>query len=195
VANASSASSAAPLATIDPFAPPTASLDLRGEPDPGNYTWARRGDRFWANLIDMLVLAPFALAGFAIGWSIDKMADLKGDEAAGMEWLFVFLLVLPMQIYQWYAVSTRGQTVAKRWLKLRIVRVDGSPLTFVHAVLLRSWVPFAIMSVFSAIGIAPIARLLNLADSVSIFTANRRMLHDLIAGTHVVNVAPPVVGA
>jgi uncharacterized RDD family membrane protein YckC len=190
VASSSPSPSSSPAPAFDPFAPPSASLEPRLDPSP-KLPLARRGDRFWAYMLDLLVLLPGALAGFAIGWSLKTMAQLTGDEALGLEAIFAALLVLPIQIYQWYAVSKRGQTLGKRWLGIRIVCVDGSPAGFVRAVLLRSWVPFGVMLLFSSIGLEPVAKLFNTIDTISIFTGNRRMIHDLIAGTQVVSVTPP----
>jgi uncharacterized RDD family membrane protein YckC len=83
-------------------------------------------------------------------------------------------------IYQWYLVSTTGQTLGKRWAGIRIVKVDGSPVTFVSAVLMRSWV-------FSALTMVPyIGTVLALADIVMIFGSERRTVHDHLAGTQVI---------
>ncbi len=191
MASSSSSPSSSPAPAFDPFAPPSASLELREDP-PAKLPLAQRGDRFWANLLDLAVLLPGGLAGLAIGWSFKTMGELTGEEALGVEVVFAVLLLLPIQIYQWYAVSKRGQTLGKRWLRIRIVRVDGGPVGFVQAVLLRSWVPFGVMMLLSAIGIEPLAKLYNSIDTFSIFTANRRMIHDRIAGTQVVSVTPPL---
>jgi uncharacterized RDD family membrane protein YckC len=186
-------SAAAPSSTppLDPFAPPAASLDPTPSPADGAHEPADRFARFGANLLDWILLAPFAGIGCAIAGAINGAFNVSGDEAKGMYFIFGVMLALPFMIYQWYAVSTRGQTLGKRFCRIRIVRVDGSRLGFVHAVLLRSWVPMGVIVVISAVGLEPIARLLNFADTVSIFTGNRRMLHDVIAGTLVVNATPP----
>jgi uncharacterized RDD family membrane protein YckC len=42
--------------------------------------------------------------------------------------------------YQWYLISTTGQSLGKRWLGVQIVRVDGSPSGLRHGVILRSWI-------------------------------------------------------
>jgi uncharacterized RDD family membrane protein YckC len=185
-----SSSSASPAPSLDPFAPPTASLEPTAAPAPGAHELADRFTRFGANLLDWILLAPFAGIGCAIAGALNSSFNFHGDEAKGVYFIFGMLLALPFQIYQWYAVSTRGQTLGKRFCRIRIVRIDGSPIGFTHAVLLRSWVPMGLIVLIGAIGLDPVARLVNFADTVSIFSGNRRMLHDLIAGTHVVNVTP-----
>ena len=42
--------------------------------------------------------------------------------------------------YQWYLISTRGQTIAKRWLGMKIIRNTGAPVDFVSGVILRTWI-------------------------------------------------------
>lgn len=93
---------------------------------------------------------------------------------------FTLLLV------QIYLVSTRGQTIAKRILGLRIVRfADGSNPGFVHGWLLRALVP-------GIIGILPmVGNIFTIVNYCFIFRDDRRCLHDLIADTRVVKVTPP----
>jgi uncharacterized RDD family membrane protein YckC len=76
-----------------------------------------------------------------------------------------------------------GQTVGKRLLGIRIVRVqdDANP-GFVHAVLLRSVVPIIIRAI-PMFGLG-----FWLVDVGCIFRTDKRCLHDLIAGTKVVQI-------
>ena len=94
---------------------------------------------------------------------------------------FTLLLV------QIYLVSTRGQTIAKRILGLRIVRhADGSNPGFIHGWLLRALVP-------GIIGILPmVGNIFTIVNYCFIFRDDRRCLHDLIADTRVVKVTSPV---
>jgi uncharacterized RDD family membrane protein YckC len=179
-----------PSSSVDPFAPPSANLDARPARDARRYPLAQRGERFWANLLDALVLAPFVAIGVAIGSVLAKEGNLTGQAELGTEGILAIMVALPAQIYQWYAVSKRGQTLGKRLCRIRVVRLDGSPVDFLHAVVLRSWVPLGGIALLGGIGLEPVGRLLNLADVLSIFTASRRMLHDLVAGTKVVSSEP-----
>ncbi|MDE2491944.1 MAG: RDD family protein [Elusimicrobia bacterium] len=84
-------------------------------------------------------------------------------------------------VWQIVWLTTRGQTVGKRALGLRIVRrdtlVNGG---FVTNVILRSFVN----------GLLCLIPFYFLVDSLLIFRADRRCLHDLIAGTCVVSGQP-----
>ncbi len=152
---------------------------------------AGRGARLGATLIDMvlgcicilpggLMLGPELLQRLLKGeWPDDF--DV-GRTAGGFALLAVGLLVI--FVIQTWLLTTRGQTVGKRALGIRIVRYrDGSPAGFVHAVLLRSWV-------INLIGLVPtVGNYFPFLDIGFIFGPERRCLHDLIADTKVV-VAP-----
>ena len=79
-----------------------------------------------------------------------------------------------------YLIATRGQTVGKALLKIRIVRSDGSPASFGRIVGLR----YLTTSVLASIPIA--GTIYGLVDALMIFRASRRCLHDNIADTIVV---------
>ena len=113
----------------------------------------------------------------------DALQDSDLERLAGMSnALGVLLLgVLFCAALQTWMLSMRGQTVGKRLLGIRIVRVqDDTNPGFVHVVLLRSVVPIVIRAV-------PVFGLgFWLVDVGCIFRTDRRCLHDLIAGTKVV---------
>jgi uncharacterized RDD family membrane protein YckC len=171
----------------DPFAPPRADLEPRVVAEADKLRPADRGARFGAYMVDWLILVPTAGLGAAVGWALNRSFHIEGEAASGVLIIFAALFALPVQIYQWYATAARGQSLGKRFCKIRIVRVDGSPAGFVHGVLLRSWVPAAALMLLALINLDPVARILNFIDTVSIFSTNRRMIHDLIAGTCVVS--------
>jgi uncharacterized RDD family membrane protein YckC len=91
------------------------------------------------------------------------------------------IAVLAIAIYQMVLLSTQGQTLGKRWMKVRIVRhEDGGPVGFGKAVAMRAIVP-------GIIGNIPIVgAFFSLADPLFIFGSEHRCLHDMIAGTKVV---------
>jgi uncharacterized RDD family membrane protein YckC len=90
-----------------------------------------------------------------------------------------------LQLVQIYLVSTRGQTLGKRFLGIRIVRAsDGSNPGFARAWLLRALVP-------GIIGMLPtIGSVFTIVNYCFIYRADRRCLHDLLADTRVVKVNP-----
>jgi uncharacterized RDD family membrane protein YckC len=167
----------------NPYAPPTAGAEYGG---PGlgaegpDHILAGRGTRLAAVMIDTAVMLGVALPGglllgIGVGSESDALAIAGG--------CLLGLCILGLAIYQIYLISTTGQSLAKKWMGIRIIKVDGSPCGFVHGVLLRSWV-MALIGNIPLVG--PIA---SLVDPLLIFGDERRCLHDMIAGTKVVIVS------
>ena len=110
------------------------------------------------------------------------LQDSDVEMLTGMSGALGILLlgVLFCAAIQTWMLAVRGQTVGKRLLGIRIVRVqdDANP-GFVHAVVLRSFIPILLRAI-------PVFGLgFWLVDVLCIFREDRRCLHDLIAGTKV----------
>ena len=141
---------------------------------------ARPLDRFWAVLIDGLIFSPLLL-GMGLAAYMMKIGSLSS--VLGMIGTMVLGLgMLALAGYQIYLLTTQGQTIGKRKMGLRIVRVkDLSNGGFVTNVLLRGVVR-------AVIGVIPfLGAIFTIADPLCIFRADRRCLHDHIAGTCVIN--------
>jgi uncharacterized RDD family membrane protein YckC len=138
---------------------------------------AERGTRLGAVLLDCLALTICLLPGFVV--LLAGGDDNDTTKAIGGLLMGVFFLALA--IVQIYMLTTRGQSIGKRIVGVKIVKyVDNSSPGFVHACLLRAIVP-------SMIGGIPFAgSIFWLVDICFIFGEERRCLHDLIAGTKVV---------
>ncbi|MBC7752581.1 MAG: RDD family protein [Candidatus Saccharibacteria bacterium] len=89
--------------------------------------------------------------------------------------------VLTLTLIQVWLISSRGQTVGKILLKIKIVdEVSGEKSTFLRSVILRS--------VFvKYIGYNIVGSLLFFVDLIFLFTKKNRTLHDRLAKTLVVN--------
>ena len=90
------------------------------------------------------------------------------------------LSCLVLYVYQCQLVATSGQSLGKRWKRIRIVREDGTPPGFWRGVVLRSWLltPFRFIPM--------LGNVVSLLDALMIFGAGNRCLHDRIAGTRVI---------
>jgi len=150
--------------SYEPIAPPRRSVP--------NAALASRLARFVARVVDLsLFLVAGATAAAAIAFSVEGVT----------RWLMLTVIPVSFTAYQCYLVTTSGQSLAKKWMGLQIVRLDGAPVGFVHGVVLREWLVLVI-------GFIPFVGLLfRLADSVLIFGEDRRCVHDHFAGTMVVN--------
>ncbi len=158
-----------PNGDYNPYAPPAAINASSSLDEDEVLIPAERGTRWWARLVDGLLVLLAALPA-GIVWGAMKQ---EGG-------LLLILVGFALYVYQWYLVSTTGQTIAKKWMNIKVVKMDGSPCGFVHGVLLREWV-------FHGVGLIPYAgTAIGLLDGVMIFGEQRRCLHDQLAGTQVV---------
>ena len=124
-----------------------------------NFGLAGRGDRFLAAIVDgVIYLVPYILI-FAF------------DPVIGG------ILLLAVFVFQISLLTKVGQTVGKKARGIRIVRMQtGANGGFVTNVLLR-------LIVKGLLGLIP---LYGLVDILFIFRSDRRYIHDMIAGTQVV---------
>lgn len=186
-----------PARELNPYAPPKTErwrTCAEGE-------LAERTTRLGAYLLDSLVLFASAIPlVFILTLSIAERAAKRGgfsvDSTSGLAFeALVGALVgpIPLTLYQWYLIATRGQTLGKKWTGIKIVKSDGSPVDFTSGVLRRNWL-LSIPSVIPTFG-GGLSVIISLIDPLMILGDGRRCLHDLIADTKVI-VAPgePVQG-
>ena len=99
-----------------------------------------------------------------------------GETVSGV---FIVVAILIVFVYQMVLLIKDGQTLGKKALRIRIVKMDtGENGGFVPNVLLR-------LIVNGLLGIIP---LYSLVDILFIFRGDRPCIHDMIAGTQVVEV-------
>jgi uncharacterized RDD family membrane protein YckC len=174
-----------PIPSLNPYSPPAADVDPVWPRERGDASLidAGRGSRLGAAIVDFLLLLASFIPGFLVA--------ILGSGALPSTMLVLLLVCAPLVIYQWYLISTTGQTLGKKWLRIRIVKLDGTPVNFVSGVLLRNWVPWLIVQAVafmlrsSDVQAGP-ANLINLVDVLWIFGGASRCVHDYLAGTRVV---------
>lgn len=146
---------------------------------------ASLGQRLGAAMLDSLVAmvvvgVPYFFAMFSMG-----MAEGKHQEGltsgAQIGFAVAGIGFLALIIYNLVLLSTKGQTLGKKWLGIRIVtHPDCQNAGFVKAVILRGFVN-------GVIGAIPLIGLLySITDIFFIFREDRRCIHDLIASTQVI---------
>lgn len=179
--------------SANPYAPPGSDLNT-GLPSGGDAELADRGTRLGAAMIDGLLVSIPLLPVFGVALYLMARFHVPGDGEAlanaqpGQALIATLvgvgavggLAALGIAIYQWVLISRTGQSLGKKWLGIRIERIDGARLTFGTGVFLRNWVP-------KLIGSVPyMGALFQLIDCLFIFRDDRRCIHDHIAGTRVV---------
>lgn len=181
---------AASPAVFNPYAAPTATVQPLNA---SNVQVADLGKRLGAKLLDGLL--GFLVLGIPYIVMIASMATAnEGKRGGEPEFTMTAIIALIVMVIGGLALlvinivmlSTRGQTPGKKWLGIRIVsHPDNQKPGFVKAFLLRGLVN-------GLIGAVPcLGAVYSLVDICFIFQSDRRCVHDLIAGTHVIEGQPP----
>src|SRR5256714_5714805 len=147
---------------------------------PLHFALASIGNRFIACAIDHTIQIV-ALIGVAIFFAIITDAPNIGSRLMNApKWVIALLVIIQFVVINGYfAVFEwvwRGQTPGKRWLKLRVIREDGRPISFFEAMVRNLLRNLDIMpSPFYSIGL------------ISVFASpSDQRVGDLVAGTVVV---------
>ena len=110
-------------------------------------------------------------------FSIDSLIENTNNSTLG---IFLILIILQF-IIQGYLITTRGQSIGKIVMSLRIVNsIDGTNPGFIKAFLVR----FILTQIITSIPY--IGFIYIFADPLFIFRSDRRCIHDLMANTIVV---------
>ena len=116
-----------------------------------------------------------------------NLYDLKSLAAAGLqEKLLLGLMGMVMFfVLHGYLLFTRGQTIGKRVVGIRIARYADGGLPPFWPLIAKRYAPIWVVGQIPVIG-----PYLTLIDALFIFRSDKRCLHDLLAGTLVVTEAP-----
>jgi len=140
---------------------------------------ADRGSRLGAATLDILIYALSVIPGAVMLPSSDS------DMTNGIAIALMVIGFIAMAITQWIYLIRHGQSLGKKMLGIRIVKVsDESIPGFSKIVLLRTFAP-ALLT-----GIPVVGPILFLVDVLLIFRDDRRCVHDLIAETKVIKCNP-----
>jgi len=141
---------------------------------------ASRGMRLAGAIIDgiilMIVLIPVM---FASGYFTMVMSG----QQPGLGWQLGMTVVsfVIFVLVQGYLLNSSGQTIGKKLLGMRIVDLDGNKPNFVKLVGQRYGITYAIQLI-------PILGFIySIVNVLFIFREDQRCIHDLIAGTRVIN--------
>lgn len=187
--------------TQNPFAPPRAHVQDQFSSGPVELVTATRGSRFLAFLVD---LSPALVIGVIAGIMVAVMmpgllAGRFDPMASGMAAIGVFGLLLLVGAIAWTVwqivlLYKYGQTVGKKAMGIRVVRMDGSRVSFARFFFLRGLAIGILGAIVSGILVAVLhfrfgGNIVTLVDCLFIFGAASRCLHDYIADTQVVTAA------
>ena len=166
------------MSTDNPYAAPRAELSPIEEGGWG-LRLARRLTRLAASILDGVIGMVVAIPSlYALGvWDYlvrGENPPLQIIAAATVLGFIAFLLI------HGYFLKSNGQTIGKKLLGIRISDLDGNVPSFAAVILLR-YLPISLVSMIPVLG-----SLYPTVDVLFIFRRDRRCIHDLIAGTMVV---------
>lgn len=98
------------------------------------FALANVGSRFLAALIDhgIQFLTLFVL-GLVVAQISDVLRDLQLSRSVELWLLALLVLVSFLMYFGYFAIFEtvwNGQTPGKRWMRLRVIRIDGRPIGF-----------------------------------------------------------------
>ena len=143
---------------------------------------AGRGARLGAYLMDWFLVGVIASV---IGYTAGLMEGLMRQDTTAALWFAAIALVV-YGVINGRLLATRGQTVGKKLVGVQIVNAATREIVPV-------WKSFGLrIVVIQAITSAPlVGAIFGLLNVLFIFGERRRCLHDLLAGTIVVDAAAP----
>jgi uncharacterized RDD family membrane protein YckC/Tfp pilus assembly major pilin PilA len=156
-----------------PPLPPPSAASARDTPA---VVYAGFWRRFLALLLDNLILSvPAAMLAFGVAFAVG--GSLAGEDEAAVSTTLVYYLVFGLASALYFALqesSSYQATLGKRALGIKVSDLDGRRLTFGNA--LGRWFATALSYITCYVGFLMAA-----------FTSRKQALHDMVAGTLVVD--------
>lgn len=178
-------------AAQNPFAPPRAPVQDHFDA-PGEMVTATRLSRFLAVLIDgspvlAVAIVGVILAAVTIPSAFSGHFDPRNASFAvfGTFCALAFIATIGWAVWNIVLVYKYGQTIGKKVMGIRVVRMDGSRVTFARFFFLR-WLAVAVTTWIATAIAHALGNLVSLVDALMIFGAAHRCLHDYVADTQVV---------
>jgi len=147
---------------------------------PLHFALASIGNRFIACAIDHTIQVVTLIVLIIIFSIVGDYANIGSRVSNAPKWVIALMVVMVFVLMSGYFAIFewlwRGQTPGKRWMKLRVIREDGRPISFFEAAVRNLLRDFDIMPFpFYSVGL------------ISVFSTNRdQRVGDLVAGTVVV---------
>jgi len=161
----------------NPYQAPQANLELESIATPLASRWMRLS----ASVIDTFILLVIFIPALWVCGYFDGLVDDDWKSSLAQEIMATAFYLLIFLVINGYLLSRYGQTIGKRLLGIAIRDMQGNICSFVPMVLKRE-ILWTIVSVIPITG-----GFIALADILLIFRKDCRCLHDLVAGTQVIN--------
>ena len=161
----------------NPYQPPEAQTDVAVTVDD---ELASRWRRLFGAIIDSLILGGINFFYLFQSGQFEKMRQGIAPDFS-QQLMSLAIVIGAFIVLNSLLLHTRGQTIGKLLLRTRIVKLDNQPASL-HTILLLRYFPQWLVSMIPFIG-----GVLSIINVLFIFRADKRCVHDMIAGTRVVN--------
>lgn len=166
------------MAEENPYAAPEADVAVEVAPQDAELAsrWARLGGSIIDGILILVVLFPVAYFGGLYDTANPTESTLAEDVMIGLLGFVVFLA------FNAYLLARSGQTIGKLVVGTRIVSAADGRLAPAGKVIGLRYLAFWILAQVPVVG----QIVAGLVDPLLVFRADKRCLHDLVAGTKVV---------
>lgn len=162
-----------PLPAYNPYSAPLAQVEQAPDED---LELADRGARLGAMLLDNLIVFGVVFLIVPLGAALEKVSQAASSFAI----LLMGAALLAVLVINLVLLHRQGQTLGKRIVGIRILRIDGSRCELWRIIVLRVFA-IGLLQMIPFIG-----WIIFLIDALMIFGEERRCLHDMFADTMVV---------
>ena len=142
---------------------------------------ASRWKRLGGALLDSLIAIAVTLPVMMVAGVFEQITQGQ-QRTIGQRVFFLFFGLAVFLVINGYLLAKRGQTVGKKLVGTRIVTNTVGQILSLGKVFGLRYLPLSVIAQIPIVG-----SLFCLADILFIFRKDKRCIHDLIAGTKVVN--------
>lgn len=104
---------------------------------PLHFALASIGNRFLACAVDHTIQGLAMILLVIVAFEIASSTTVSNKLAGAPKWVYALLIIILFLLqtgyFAFFEWLWNGQTPGKRWLKLRVIREDGRPITFWEA--------------------------------------------------------------
>ena len=169
--------------SYNPYQPPSSELcTATNAPSPAyaNFALARRWKRLAGSFLDgVLVMIATVPALYFTGY-LSRVEAQSVSLPEAIAWQVAGFAVIVA--INGYTLHTRGQSIGKLALGTRIVSEESRELVPLWHIVLRRYLPVSVATMVPLVG-----NLAAIADALFVFRKDRRCVHDLVAGTVVID--------
>ena len=166
---------------------------MNSQTEERKYPQATRLSRLLAQVLDLLILyIPVSIVANLLGVSAAMMQGIDeflatneiSAQLVTTSYQVIAINVVLYLVINSYSLWYQGQSLGKKIMKIAIVDSSQRVPSFTKLVALR-YLPFK----FSSVAPVPALSIVWLLDFLFIFRQDQRCLHDLLAGTYVIDVS------